>query len=159
MSKLYVAKMIVLHPCDLSEYNNGIRYCSEDIIVKRVPFGYKEVFTNHIFHPKKILEVNYQSNRTSYPYEICDRSTERNLRSGLKQFVLDTNKSFPIREADEIDVKNYIDNFETSSLKRYYDDQEAKNKAEIERKNKDKESKQKAKMLVLDYQSKLKTKN
>ena len=52
MPKLYVAKLIVLRPIDLRYARDEIEdYESEDILVRRTPFGYQEVFTK--FNLKK----------------------------------------------------------------------------------------------------------
>lgn len=142
MAKLYVAKMLILEPSNYG-YNKEISgYKTEEVIVRRVPFGYKEVLTNHFFiNGEKI------SGKT-----VSDLIVAGNLCSGFTQFILDDNLSFPLREADEKDAKDYVDRFETSTLKAYYDEQ-ARRKEEIQaEKTRQKESKKKAKQIIRTYQ-------
>ena len=50
MSKLYVTNLVILDPNNYTIINNGIKSVElESIIVKRVPFGYEEVFTKTFF--------------------------------------------------------------------------------------------------------------
>ena len=149
MSKLYVASLIILNPRDISSYDNKIKtYHSEEILVKKTLFGYEEVFTNHPLYKTNALRRNYFGDDDIYMFIIEDSSIYKNLKKGQMQFVLDKNLSFPLKEAEEKDAKKYIENFETSALKRYYDQQQAEQEAEIEERKREKQSKKEAKRLI-----------
>ena len=64
------------------------------------------------------------------------------------QFVLDINKSFPLKEAEKKDAKRYIEEFENTALKKYYDKQESELEAEIAERKRAKNSKKEAKILI-----------
>lgn len=149
MAKLYVANLVILNPRDISSCDNKIKtYDSETILVKKTLFGYEEVFTKHMLYKTDALRRNYGVDDYMYMFIIGDSYIYKNLKEGKMQFVLDKNKSFPLKEAEEKDAKKYIDNFEKSAIKRYYDQQEealAAERAEIERKI---ASKKRAKKLI-----------
>ena len=151
MSKLYVARMIVLDPNNIHRYSNALsKYSTEEILVKKGFFGYQEVFTGFYFlWFEKSVDMNYDYNRHDYPFVVLDYSIVLNLRLGHKQFVLDSFKNFPLREALEKDVEEYIARFETSSLKLYCDEVEKKQ----QEKQNIKSSKKKARQLVRKWKS------
>ena len=64
------------------------------------------------------------------------------------QFVLDINKSFPLKEAEKKDAKRYIEEFENTALKKYYDKQESELEAEMAERKRAKNSKKEAKILI-----------
>lgn len=154
MSKLYVAQVMVLNPNNF-KLNQAISIESEQILVQRVPFGFQEVFTNHFFTKKKVLESNLEWNSNDYPYKVCDLTTIKNLNDQKMQFVLDKNKSFPLREAEESDARDYIIRFPKSELNKYYKEEERKRNEEKQERRRIKATKQKAKELVKKHRRKI----
>lgn len=156
MSKLYVAKMVILHPASC-RLNGAIdEYKTEDIIIKRIPLGYKEVLTGRFFRQAQHLDRNTSYNSETCPYRILNSKVTLNLLSGHRQFVIDdyVNREYPLREATEQDVKDYVDRFDKSTLKTYYDEIARMQEAQRVEKANSKASKKKAKQIIRDCHKK-----
>ena len=149
MAKLYVAKLVILNPNDLSSCSNKLQtYETEHILVKRKMFGYQEVFTKHGLHKKDVIKESQSWDNDVYPFIIVSDEIYNRLKEGQMQFVLDRTRSFPMREAEEKDAKKYIKEFENSTLKKYYEQEDVEINAEIEERKREKASKKAAKRLI-----------
>ena len=154
MGKLYVASIAVIKPRSISWDNRISSLDSEEIIVQKGPFGYREVFTKHLFIRKDYLKRNMGPARKYWPYKVKDPKVVRRVEEGQFQFIIDSTYSC-VREADEKDVNLYTERFETSTLKRYYDTLEVQKQKEAEQKSREKSSKKSAKILVRNYQNRI----
>ena len=138
MAKLYVAKMVMIKP--LFFYGNGaVKVITDDILVKKTAFGYKETLTGRSFKKGTYLKKNEGTyNCVSAPYILTDSSIAQKLEDGETQLLIDDfiNEKYPIREASKEDIDTIVDNFEHSRLNQYYKDQQARK----ERKKQEKRS-------------------
>ena len=153
MSKLYVAKMVILEPETYSLNGTVAQYTTEDILVKKVPFGYQEVLIGHFFRKGQYLENSLESNNDTCPYRIVNSAISNKLEKGHRQFFIDdfVNEDYPLREATEQDVKDYVDRFDTSTLKTYYDEKEKQKEAIRTEKARKNQSKKKVKQMIKDW--------
>lgn len=150
MSKLYVAKMVMIKPLFLF-VNGAVKIKSEDILVKKTVFGYREVLTGRKFIKGTYLEDNEGTyNSATYPYKLCNASIIKKLENGQTQFLIDDyfNTKSPIREAEKKDVQTIVDNFENSILNQYYKDEQVKRERKEREKRRMKDSIREAKQLV-----------
>ena len=153
MSKLYVTNLVILDPNNYTIINNGIKSVElESIIVKRVPFGYEEVFTKTFFSKQNAIVKNDTYNNDKYKFKICSPSIVKRLRDEETVFLIDKDMSFPLREAEEKDAQDYIAKFDSSTLKRYIDKQEEQERAIEEEHQRQKRSRNKAKVLIKEMQ-------
>ena len=138
MSKLYVAKMVMIKP--LFFYGNGaVKVITDDILVKKTAAGYKEALTGRRFKKGTYLKKNEGTyNCVSAPYILTDSSIAKKLEDGETQLLIDDfiNAKYPIREATEQDIETIVDSFEQSRLNQYYKDQQSRK----ERKKQEKRS-------------------
>lgn len=128
MSKLYVAKMVIIKPIFFSS-DGGAKIKTEDILVKKTMFGYREVLTGHHFIKGTYLASNADScDPINRPYKVCNPNIIKRLEDGKTQFLIDDyfNLKAPIREAEETDIQTIVDNFENSTLNKYPQEQQAK---------------------------------
>ena len=84
MSKLYVAKMVMIKP--LFFYGNGaVKVITDDILVKKTAFGYKETLTGRSFKKGTYLKKNEGTyNCVSAPYILTDSSIAQKLEAPVK---------------------------------------------------------------------------
>lgn len=138
MSKLYVTKMVMIKP--LFFYGNGaVKVITDDILVKKTAFGYKEILTGRSFKKGTYLKKNEGTyNCVSAPYILTDSSIAQKLEDGETQLLIDDfiNTKYPIREASKEDIDTIVENFEHSRLNQYYKDQQTRK----ERKQQEKRS-------------------
>ena len=141
MSKLYVAKMVIIKPLFLY-VNSAVKIKTEDVLVEKTMLGYRDALTVHNFIKWTYLKDNEDTyNSLTCPYKVCSSSVLRKLQDGQTQFLIDDhfNLRTPLREAEEQDVKTIIDNFQQSALNQYYKDQQARKERKEREKRKMKE--------------------
>lgn len=152
MAKLYVTNLIIIHPSDLGTAKGIRNYKTEQILVEKTLFGYREVFTKHPLKVKKVLEKNLGYRYDEYPNVVIDPEVHRGLEDGEIQFVLDERKCC-FSKAEEIDAKKIVSNFEMSSLNRYYKQKKEKKENEEQERKRVINSRKKAKQLVKTKQN------
>lgn len=152
MTKYYIAKMLILDPKDaLIAPNILTTYRAEDIVVKKVPFGYMEIMTNRFFRGGTKIESAVKD-QLAIGVHVCDKLTAIRLELGEKQFVLDDNL-FPLKEAQLKDVEDYLRNFDSSALKLHYDERRRLVEEKIDEFNQKREGQRKIKTLIDNYKN------
>lgn len=128
MSKLYVAKMVMIKPI-FTSFDGTVKIITDDILVRKTAFGYKEALTGHHFKKGTYLEKNTDGcDPINRPYKLCSPSILKKLDDGDTQLLIDDfiNTKYPIREANKEDIDTIVDNFENSRLNQYYKAQQAR---------------------------------
>lgn len=128
MAKLYVAKMVMIKPIFTSG-DGTVKIITDDILVRKTAFGYKETLTGRRFKKGTYLEKNIGGcDPINRPYKLCSPSIFKKLEDGETQLLIDDfiNLKYPIREASQEDIDTIVDNFEQSRLNQYYKDQQAR---------------------------------
>ena len=156
MTKLYVTNLTTLYPSDLGPGNTIRTATSDEILVKKTLFGYKEVFTNHPLTVKKILKINLGGPAYEYSYIVSDMDVLSALQQGKMQFVLDEDKC-AFREAEEKDALTIIDSFEKTALSRYYENKAEKVEDAVSERQRVRASRKKAKQLVKTKKQEIKS--
>lgn len=150
MAKLYVAKMVMIKPI-FTSFDGTVKIITDDILVKKTAYGYKEALTGRRFKKGTYLEKNTDGcDPINRPYKLCSQSILKKLDDGETQLLIDDfiNQKYPIREASKEDIDTIVDNFEQSRLNQYYKDQQTRK----ERKEREKRNEQAAMKEVKQVQ-------
>lgn len=154
MAKLYIADLIILDPKLISRFSERGKtpikqLDSEYVLVKRTPFGYKEVFTKTKLKKVSAIKKSTNYDNDKFPFVVVSPLISQGLIDNEVQFLLDSEYSLPLKEAEESDTKECINKFfESSQLKKCCDEKQRKRNKEIEARRKLKESRKRAKTLV-----------
>ena len=85
---------------------------------------------------------------------IVDEEISENLKNNKLQFFIDTERLF-IRETDPKDAKDYIEDFEKSTINKYYKEKEQERKIKRTQKEEEKLSRQRTKRLIKEHKKTL----